>query len=82
MSKPKYYLKPVWMLKDQMSEDRVHGIGKTTWERLRKENQKPGVSDKYPVVGTKWLIPHWGLTKRLSMEIGRPISDRDIITLP
>jgi len=82
MSKPKYYLKPVWMLKDQLKGDRINGIGKTTWERLRKENLRPGVSDKFPVIGTKWLIPCWGLTKRLSMELRRTINNRDIITLP
>ena len=82
MSKPKYYLKPVWMLKNQLKGKLIHGMSIRLWEDLRKKNQTPDISDKYPAVGNAWIIPHWGLTKRLSMELRRPISDRDIITLP
>ena len=76
MTKPKYYLKPFWMVVKQSGlkpDTRViYGISKKTWKKLREINSCPRKfgADGYEL---DWILsvlcfrPEY-LTKRFSME--------------
>ena len=76
MTKPKYYLKPFWMVAKQsgLKPDTtvIYGISKKTWKKLREINNCPRKfgDDSYEL---DWLygilcVRTEYLTKRLSME--------------
>jgi hypothetical protein len=46
MTKPKYYLKPLWMLREERGTSSVSGesvfcIPKALWNEMRKQNNRP-----------------------------------------
>ena len=79
MAKPKYYLKPFWMVAKQYPYDYhkksklFYGLSKETWNFILKENKTPSQVNQFEYVishnqNLNYFRPEY-LTKRLSMEI-------------
>jgi len=76
MAKPKYYLKPFWMVRKQTGlkpdTDVIYGISKKTWNWILNENKIPIQVNKFECIINYKLTPYYFkpvyLTKRLSME--------------
>ena len=68
MKKPKYYLKPFWMVASNKDSIQVLGILKDTYNRIRLENKKPTLEangQQYTVPDSDDDIRCWHLTRRV-----------------
>ena len=78
MTKPKYYLKPFWMVVKQFPDHynkehkSFYGLDKEKWNCILKENKTPAKVNQFECIIYSGPFPYYFkpvyLTKRLSME--------------